>query len=135
MPCRLAGEFAWSARMATPRSCTEPMSRRRTFWSECQTLPLAALLLVGCVPMREPPPPTEAIPELVIVTPTVGVPTTPERAIAGRYVVQQGDTLSGIAARFGVSEQALMAANNLRDPNRLFAGQELAIPAPEEAEP
>jgi LysM repeat protein len=43
--------------------------------------------------------------------------------------VRQGDTLSGISAQFGVTEDELMAANGMTDPNRLFAGQELRIPA------
>jgi LysM repeat protein len=45
-----------------------------------------------------------------------------------QYVVQAGDTLSGIAARFGVSTQALVAANALSNPNLIFAGQQLVIP-------
>jgi len=113
--------------MAAEQRSGDPRSRR------CLPI-LAALLLAGCIPTREPPP-TEAIPELVIVTPTVGLPATPERAVAGRYVVQPGDTLSGIAERFGVTEDELMAANDLQDRNRLFAGQELAIPRPEERSP
>ncbi len=97
---------------------------------------VAGWLLVGCLPMQEPaPPPTEVIPELVIVTPTVGLPVTPEPVVAGRYTVQPGDTLSGIATRFGVSEAELAAVNDLADRDRLFAGQELTIPAPTEPAP
>lgn len=44
------------------------------------------------------------------------------------YIVQTGDTLSSIAARFDVSLDELMKANNISDPNRLSAGQELVIP-------
>lgn len=44
------------------------------------------------------------------------------------YIVQPGDTLSSIAARFDVSLDDLMKANNISDPNRLSAGQELVIP-------
>ena len=89
-----------------------------------------AALLAGCQPLAEPLPPTEEIPELVIVTPTVGVPITPAPVVAGRYTVLPGDTLSGIAARFGVSESDIVAANDLADRDHLFAGQELAIPVP-----
>jgi N-acetylmuramoyl-L-alanine amidase len=42
--------------------------------------------------------------------------------------VQPGDTLSGLAARHGVSARELAAANNLADPNRIVAGQTLALP-------
>jgi putative chitinase len=44
------------------------------------------------------------------------------------YVVQCGDTLSGIAYRFGVSINALMRANNICNPNLIFKGQKLCIP-------
>ncbi|MFZ0549030.1 MAG: LysM peptidoglycan-binding domain-containing protein [Candidatus Promineifilaceae bacterium] len=44
------------------------------------------------------------------------------------YVVQPGDWLSKIAAQFGVSTAAIVAANNLGNPNLIYAGQELIIP-------
>lgn len=44
------------------------------------------------------------------------------------YVVVSGDTLSGIAARFGVSTSAIASANSLGDPDYIFAGQQLTIP-------
>jgi LysM repeat protein len=44
------------------------------------------------------------------------------------YVVQEGDSLYGIALEFGVSTEDLMRANGLLDPNFLVVGQELFIP-------
>jgi len=44
------------------------------------------------------------------------------------YVVRRGDTLSGIAARYGTSMQAIMNANGLRNPNFIWVGQRLIIP-------
>ncbi|MGH4002723.1 MAG: LysM peptidoglycan-binding domain-containing protein [Pseudonocardiaceae bacterium] len=45
------------------------------------------------------------------------------------YVVQRGDTLSGIARRFGVSLSDLEEANpQITDPNRIFPGQVINIP-------
>ena len=46
------------------------------------------------------------------------------------YVVQRGDTLAAIAARFGVTVQAIVAANGLSDPNHIETGQRLVIPRP-----
>ncbi|MFN8473922.1 MAG: sortase [Anaerolineae bacterium] len=46
----------------------------------------------------------------------------------GPYVVQAGDSLSTIAAHFGVSVDAIVKANGLADPNVIFAGQSLSIP-------
>lgn len=45
----------------------------------------------------------------------------------GFYEVQAGDTLSLIAARFGVSEQALVQANALGNRHRISAGQVLRV--------
>ncbi len=51
------------------------------------------------------------------------------------YIVQAGDTLGSIAARFGVTVNAIMAANGLTNPNVLSAGESLTIPAPGSAPP
>lgn len=48
------------------------------------------------------------------------------------YTVQPGDTLSGIAAKFGISWKKLYAKNKKvigSNPNRIFAGQVLKLPA------
>ena len=44
------------------------------------------------------------------------------------HTVQRGETLYRIALRYHVSVQALMDANGLHDPDRIFAGQVLRIP-------
>ncbi len=44
------------------------------------------------------------------------------------YVVQPGDNYYRIARRFGVSVQALLAANKVANPNLLYAGSVLIIP-------
>ena len=43
------------------------------------------------------------------------------------YIVQPGDTLSGIAVRYGTTYQSLAAINNIADPNRIYPGQEIVI--------
>lgn len=45
------------------------------------------------------------------------------------YTVKAGETLGMIAARFGVTAQAIADANGISDPNRISAGQVLRIPA------
>ena len=49
--------------------------------------------------------------------------------MGGSYVVRPGDTLSGIAARFGVGMQRLARANGLRVRGILLAGITLRVPA------
>ena len=44
------------------------------------------------------------------------------------YVVHRGDTLSGIAARFGVTVSALTRTNRIPNPNRIYRGERLCIP-------
>src|SRR5437868_15515715 len=44
------------------------------------------------------------------------------------YTVRAGDTLASIAARFNTSVQALVAANNIVNPNMISIGQQLIIP-------
>ncbi len=44
------------------------------------------------------------------------------------YVVQWGDYLSSIAARYGTTVQAIMAANNIANANLIYPGQVLTIP-------
>lgn len=45
-----------------------------------------------------------------------------------KYKIRQGDTLSDIAKRNGTTVQALAKANNISNPNRIYAGQDLIIP-------
>jgi LysM repeat protein len=49
-------------------------------------------------------------------------------SIASTHVVQTGETLSGIAARYGTSAQALARANNIGDPSFILAGTTLKVP-------
>ena len=44
------------------------------------------------------------------------------------HVVQRGETLSGIAYRYGTSVQAIMNANGLTNPSFIWVGQRLRIP-------
>jgi LysM repeat protein len=46
------------------------------------------------------------------------------------YVVQRGDTLSGIAFQFGVSVYELGRMNGIFNPNLIWVGQCLTLPAP-----
>jgi LysM repeat protein len=45
------------------------------------------------------------------------------------YFIQPGDTLAGIAAAFNSTMDAIVEANDLADPNAIFVGQQLVIPA------
>lgn len=43
------------------------------------------------------------------------------------YTVQSGDTLSGIAAKYGTSYQNIAAMNGISNPNKIYVGQKIRI--------
>ncbi len=51
-------------------------------------------------------------------------------AICNYYVVQRGDWLMLIAARFGTTWTTIAKVNGLSNPNVIYAGMRLAIPCP-----
>ena len=61
-------------------------------------------------------------------TPTIVSPTvTPSPTPVPTYVVQKGDSLTSIAAKFGLTVQYLVARNNICNPNMIFDGQVLTL--------
>ena len=91
---------------------------------------LAALTTPIAAPAMAPtftPTPLQAAPapEGEATLPTAAVSASGEEI----YVVQAGDSLLAIAGRFGVTMQAIMDANNLTNPDFVFSGQRLVIPA------
>ena len=81
-------------------------------------------------PSPSPTPVPTPVPEPTIA-PTAAptsVPTVAAPPAQQTYTVQQGDTLSLIAQRFGTTVQAIQAANGIEDPNEIFVGQVLVIP-------
>ena len=76
-------------------------------------IPLGAAAAPADVPAVAPPP----------------APAAPAPAATGdSYIIQRGDTLWQIAQRFGVTVPALMNANGIADPGRIYYGLELVIP-------
>lgn len=105
------------------------------------------VLLAGCgVEVITPGTATETPPLQPLTTPlpthvaTVTAPFQPPPATATPtatpipiiHVIQEGDTLGGIAAAYGVSVEALQVANGIENPLLLQIGQELVIPTGEE---
>jgi LysM repeat protein len=68
--------------------------------------------------------------QIVTSTPTATYNYYPPVSYNGTYIVQYGDTFSGIASRYRISINDLWAANPyIQDINYLYAGQMLYIPA------
>ena len=95
----------------------------------------SALIFVGqglVVPVRIADPATvtpTATNVVVVVTATqAAAPIPTPNGNGGTYVVQPGDTLNRIAARFNTTVGALVQLNGIANPNRIFSGQVLTIP-------
>lgn len=44
------------------------------------------------------------------------------------YIVQTGDTLSGIALKYGTTVRQLVILNNIKNPNLIYPGQKIKVP-------
>lgn len=81
------------------------------------------IIPVRIVPSTETP---TATPLVIIVTAT---PDSGGTVQAGTiYIVQPGDTLSGIAIRFNTTVSTLMQLNGITNPNRIFWGLPIKLP-------
>lgn len=54
-------------------------------------------------------------------------PVTSDKPSATVYTVRPGDTLSGIAVRYGTTYQQLAAINGISNPNKIYVGQRIKI--------
>ncbi|HEY8241163.1 MAG TPA: LysM peptidoglycan-binding domain-containing protein [Kiritimatiellia bacterium] len=72
---------------------------------------------LATTPALQPPVAVEPAPAIV------------EPAAGSTYKIQNGDSLSKIAARFGVSSREIAELNNIKDPNKIRIGQQLLLPS------
>lgn len=101
---------------AAPRPTTLP----HLAISPAPTLDSGATATALARPITPTPPPVAAT-----ATPPTATPDT-----TARYTVQRGDTLAALANRFGTTVEAIVALNNLADPNSIEVGQLLLLPPP-----
>ncbi|MCB0118759.1 MAG: LysM peptidoglycan-binding domain-containing protein [Anaerolineales bacterium] len=74
--------------------------------------------------------------KLAIPVPTISKPIASDTAVSNKansstktYTVKQGDTVGSIAAKYGVTVDAIKAINpNLTNPNLIYVGQVIVIP-------
>jgi murein DD-endopeptidase MepM/ murein hydrolase activator NlpD len=134
-------------------SCAPVQNQPDSYPTYNPFLPIQTVTLAPSVTSSPPPPtltatatrePTPTRAPLSIMLPTLA-PTdqplntpTPDalralptpRQQAEQYTVQDGDSLGFIAERYGISLKTLMEANSITDPNLLYPGMVLTIPAP-----
>jgi LysM repeat protein len=63
-----------------------------------------------------------------LLVPAPPATTAPGRVFMSEYVVQPGENLTDIAARFGTTVEALAAANSLANPSAIRIGDRLLVP-------
>lgn len=105
-------------------------SRTRCLWLTAVSL-VGLLMVGGCTRDKPSPTPTPTTPvEMVPATPSPTAPPviTPAVPEVRYHTVQTGETVWDIATQYEVTLEALVAANELADPNRLEPGQRLVIP-------
>jgi murein DD-endopeptidase MepM/ murein hydrolase activator NlpD len=114
--------------ISVPRSATARDRQPRLAVGAIRVLLLtgALALAAGCAPRSGGPAP--------VSTPEGGRPrpaaTAPAGAQSAAAVVQSGDTLFAVARRHNVGLRALIDANDLQAPYRVFPGQRLRLPQP-----
>ena len=69
-----------------------------------------------------------ATPYAVEPSPTIVANLAPDAPAEVTYVVEPGDSLSGISARFDVTIEAIAARNDIADVTQIYVGQTLVIP-------
>jgi LysM repeat protein len=91
-------------------------------------LVVGAALVLGACGGDDDPNADETLPAMQTTAPplTTGGPST---TVQPRFhEVKSGDTLTAIAATYGLPVEAIMIENNLTDPNRIVVGQVLILP-------
>ena len=87
-------------------------------------------------PVVMPPSASSSTPVMVMPAPQPDLkpapapaPLTLEQAGGIAYTVKNGDSLSSIAYRHGVSAREIAELNGITNPNKIHAGQKLVLPA------
>ncbi len=108
------------------RLIPEPINVEKVVEVEVTRIVEVALVVTATEAAETQPEATEAAP--VEPTATTAPVATAEPIEGDYYTIQTGDTLSTIAQKTGVSEEDIMAANNMSNANILVAGTDLLIP-------
>ena len=102
--------------------------RRFSIWSVVAPLgvvavaAVAVLLVLGA--LHAPPPPKERPAATAAAAPKL------DASVPATYRVRKGDTLSGIAERYGVSTDWILSLNPQLDPMALAIGQRINLREP-----
>lgn len=107
----------------------------RTDLASANSLNANSILHVGqklIIPSKDKAPEAAPAASAPAATRAGVAPAAPAEKPAGegeRHVVKAGETLGGIARKYGVRQGDIAVANNITDPRKIQPGQELVIPA------
>ena len=68
------------------------------------------------------------VPGQRLLVPAPSAAGTPTPVFTSEYVIQPGETLTDIAARFGTTVEALAVTNGLANPSAIRVGDRLRVP-------
>jgi LysM repeat protein len=90
---------------------------------------LVVSLLSGIIAVMLSRQDDDSIPAVTTVESTIPQTTTTVYQEPVYYTVEPGDSLFGIAEKFGLNMAELMNINGITNPDRVDAGQQLKLPA------
>ena len=93
--------------------------------------PAAAVEQPAAPAAAEPAAPAEVAPATPAPAPAAqdAAPAAPAADAATTYIVQEGDDITGVSIRFGVSAAVIRELNNLGEKDQLVPGQIIKLPA------
>ncbi len=115
-----------SAAALAPTATAVPTSEARATEAEAESTPTETVIPVTNTATPNPTV-TPTVTAVATETATATVSPTPGWLV---YTIRAGDTIVGIANRFGISQEELLAANNLsrQDTTTLQIGDEIVLP-------
>lgn len=123
------GDNLWSIAKANQISRTDLAAANKL--GANATLHVGQKLIIPTKSKSPPPAPAApaAAPSGTAASATSGASPEKQTLESEKHVVKAGETLGGIARKYGVRQGDIAVANNITDPRKIQPGQELIIPA------
>ena len=117
----VANRIRTSAKLRPGRTLLLPELPARTLVAAVTPAPPQTPTPIAVVGPQSPPP------AIQVPAPQAAAPPPSEPGANGIYVVQNGDTLTDIARKAGLTEDELLKINGIRNRDFIFEGQQLTV--------